>query len=269
MKKSLIVAGLVLGLSTFASANVTKEEKMLIENTIKKMPQFERLYSAEVNGKIDILGSGKINKTDKMVKILIQADAEVPTENGQNKTIKLREIADLALLDGGKHIVFGLGVDTSNGEDSIGFDKQKLEKEMLSGKDSFISFGDKTKEKVLIFTDPDCPYCQQLDDLIENQKLSDKYEFHVYLTPLDRLHPNAEDKALIAMSKTTVEDKKATLKSLRGVSSKAENIKEEVKQQLIKNRFYGNIMGVNSTPTIFVEKDGKLERLVDYTKLVK
>ena len=47
------------------------------------------------------------------------------------------------------------------------------------------------KNKVIEFTDPDCPYCRQAAEYFKNKNVT-KY---VYLIPIAQLHPKAEEKA--------------------------------------------------------------------------
>lgn len=44
----------------------------------------------------------------------------------------------------------------------------------------------------IIFTDPDCPFCQALDSYLAGKPLS---IYHIY-TPLDSIHPHAREKAM-------------------------------------------------------------------------
>lgn len=51
----------------------------------------------------------------------------------------------------------------------------------------------KGERKLAIFTDPDCPYCKQLDRV--SLKPLDNVTLYYFLLPLDQLHPDARRKA--------------------------------------------------------------------------
>lgn len=68
----------------------------------------------------------------------------------------------------------------------------------------------------IIFTDPDCPYCQELDRFLARKRVRVD---HVY-TPLDSLHPNARAKAI----KTVMEKNKLVEKEAIKRIQEGENI---------------------------------------------
>lgn len=52
----------------------------------------------------------------------------------------------------------------------------------------------KGERKLAIFTDPDCPYCKQLDRV--SLKPLDNVTLYYFLLPLDQLHPDARRKSI-------------------------------------------------------------------------
>ena len=49
-----------------------------------------------------------------------------------------------------------------------------------------------SKYGFIVFTDPDCPFCQQLEALLIKENVTIDYIY----TPIDKLHPNAREKSI-------------------------------------------------------------------------
>lgn len=88
----------------------------------------------------------------------------------------------------------------------------------------------------IVFTDPDCPFCKQLDQLLSTQNVTVDYIY----TPIDSLHPNARAKAVSHVMK----NKKMT--------------EDEAKKFIANGEHIATGLGLNGTPqTIIYEKEGK------------
>jgi len=58
----------------------------------------------------------------------------------------------------------------------------------------------KGTDRIIIFTDPDCPYCRKTrPELVKLSKIR-RIQLEVYYTPIDSLHPNARAKSLAILS---------------------------------------------------------------------
>lgn len=94
----------------------------------------------------------------------------------------------------GKYIINGHIFDTTTRKDltaarleeinSIDWRKLPLDKAIVSG--------DPKGTPVAIFTDPDCPYCKQLERELRNVK---GLKIYTFLFPIEKIHPEARAKA--------------------------------------------------------------------------
>lgn len=65
----------------------------------------------------------------------------------------------------------------------------------------------------IVFTDPDCPFCQQLDNFLLSKGVTVDYVY----TPIDSLHPQARAKAVKSvMEKNNISEAEATKKISEG-----------------------------------------------------
>lgn len=71
--------------------------------------------------------------------------------------------------------------------------KQKLEFGALPLSDALVSVKGKGTVKIAVFSDPDCPYCK---DLEKKLKAVDDITVYTFLMPLVGLHPDAKRKAV-------------------------------------------------------------------------
>jgi thiol:disulfide interchange protein DsbC len=106
------------------------------------------------------------------------------------------------------------------------------------------------KNKVIEFTDPDCPYCRQAAEYFKNKNVT-KY---VYLIPIIQLHPKAEEKAKYILS---AEDKvKAYYEVMSGAKDKddlsSQKISKEVNDMYQAQQSIGNKVGITGTPAFWI-----------------
>jgi thiol:disulfide interchange protein DsbC len=65
----------------------------------------------------------------------------------------------------------------------------------------------------IVFTDPDCPYCQRLENFLMKEKVD---VYNVY-TPIDSIHPNAREKSIrLLQEQNNISEKEATEKLRMG-----------------------------------------------------
>ena len=88
----------------------------------------------------------------------------------------------------------------------------KLDPKVFRELDRFVAFtqgsGDRT---VYLITDPDCPFCKQLEKTLKKLTEAGKIRVKVLLFPLIDFHPNAKDRAV-----SIICDNKRTLDALIG-----------------------------------------------------
>ena len=88
----------------------------------------------------------------------------------------------------------------------------------------------------IVFTDPDCPFCKQLDSFLPKEDITIDYIY----TPLDQLHPNAREKSInIVMQKRSL-------------------TREEATKLINEGEKLSTALGVNGTPsTIVYDKESR------------
>lgn len=106
--------------------------------------------------------------------------------------------------------------------------------------DAIVS-GPEDGPKLAIFTDPDCPYCQQLERMLSGMKV----RVYTFLFPLEAIHPDARAKAEAIWC---MKDRHAALQDamLNGKTITAGKCDNPV----ARNIELGQQLGVNGTPTM-------------------
>jgi thiol:disulfide interchange protein DsbC len=130
--------------------------------------------------------------------------------------------------------------------------------------DNALVMGDKdASKKVIIFTDPECPYCRKLHQ--EIKKVLEKRKdiaFYIKLFPLVQLHPKAYEKAMaIACEKSLklLEDSYAG-KSLPEAKCKTSEVDENIK--------LGERLGIRGTPAIILPNGSIISGYKDADSLI-
>ena len=103
--------------------------------------------------------------------------------------------------------------------------------------------------RVIEFTDPDCPYCRKVDELLSKRTDVTRY---VFFFPLRQLHPEAERKARYILSQQDRE--KAFREVLSGaLDGKALPEAAHRNAQLEEMEKVAREMGVRGTPAIWID----------------
>lgn len=115
----------------------------------------------------------------------------------------------------------------------------------------------KGEKEIYVFTDPDCPYCEQFENQFKN--LKDEYKIYVYLFPLEQLHPNARKKSQYILMQPK-EQRYETYKRIQGVENTNKEwdtkISEKAEQELNEMFSYeAKYVGVKGTPYV-VDREG-------------
>lgn len=120
-------------------------------------------------------------------------------------------------------------------------------------KDVAYTFGD-GKDEYMLFTDPECPYCHQLEKILPLLKKNAK--FHIFLYPLS-FHKNAKPMSYFIMSQKTDKDKASVMHNIANELTdykKAKFTLSEIEKydELLKKQFdIASILGVSGTPALF------------------
>lgn len=160
LKKSLIALSLCLGLSDVRAADVEKMRKQLND----RMPgtQIGAITKSPYAGLYEVVANGfNVFYTDENADIAIigkMIDLKTTKDLAQERTRELMHV-DFASLP--------------------------LDKAVVKVK------GDSSR-KFAVFSDPDCPFCHELEK--ELAKVND-VTIYIFLYPLSELHPDAERKA--------------------------------------------------------------------------
>ncbi|MBV6342269.1 DsbC family protein [Candidatus Magnetobacterium casense] len=108
----------------------------------------------------------------------------------------------------------------------------------------------KGKNTVIEFTDPDCPFCRKLSEVLSKR---DDITRYVFLFPLVQIHPKAMDKAKYILC---AEDKAKALEEVmagKHDDDKFEVCKDEaIEKKVTENLELGASIGISGTPYLVV-----------------
>ena len=259
------------------SANTSIDNKLLvnyIKSTVVKNPQ------VKING-VTVIES-TTNAQLKGWKILFTTmDLEY-----QKREIHAPEI--MFVKDG---LITGQLTDLATGKSYRDLLRPSVPKSYYN--DAHLIFGNKdAKHKVLVFSDPQCPFCQQVvpDIMKVAKEHPTKIALYYYHLPLLRIHPVSgvltrimhvaqTEKKMDVLEKiyglkidpkeTNVTKILAAVQKHTGYSVSASKIDaKEVKEALKGDELASSKMMVNGTPTVYI--DGKWDKTRTlYKKLVK
>jgi len=166
---------------------------------------------------------------------------------------EVQAAGNIYYVDGkGKYLISGHLFRTSTKEDLTAkrlAETNKITWSELPLEDAIAS-GPRKGLKMAVFTDPDCPYCKQLEERLKN---IDGIRVYTFLFPLVQLHPDAYAKAeAIWCSKN--QHKALVDTMLKGQA--LPKAKSGCKTPIDRNINLARKIGVAGTPTIYAE-DGR------------
>lgn len=115
------------------------------------------------------------------------------------------------------------------------------------------------KEEYLLFTDPECPYCQKLEKLLPS--LAKHAKFHVFLYPLS-FHKNAKQMSYYILSQKDNIKKQEAMHLIADGSNKYQDTKFSLEEiNVIEGKLkeqiqVASLLGVSGTPAVF-DLDGQ------------
>lgn len=138
----------------------------------------------------------------------------------------------------------------------------KVDIDSLPLKDAFLRIKGKGSRKLVLFSDPDCPFCKRIES--ELAKLDD-VAIYTFPYPLLQLHPEARDKSIAmwcAADKAKAWDD--YMKDEKLPSNKA-----DCDNPIDRNIALGNKLGISGTPTMILANGRKLSGALPADQLEK
>jgi len=173
-------------------------------------------------------------------------------------------------LIGGKIIEVNAAVDRT-GERLKELNKnRRIDRSRIPLKDALLLGGKNASKKVIIFTDPDCPFCwkfhKELKKVVEQRK---DIAFYIKLFPLIKLHPDAlwKSRTIACNNSLKLLEDNFEKKTILRPNCEAKEIDENIKlaESLGISGTPTSIMPDGSVHTGFLEAD-KLIKMVDSVK---
>jgi thiol:disulfide interchange protein DsbC len=157
---------------------------------------------------------------------------------------------------------------TKTGENLTAKSRELLIKEFIKELplDKAIKIGN-GKNTVIMWTDPDCPYCRKIEEYFKDKKDITRY---VYLLPLEQLHPKATAKSENILCQTDENKDKVFFETMSGAFDKSDLapcVDVKVKNALSENKAIAQKMGIRGTP--FLVLNGTIIRGADMKALDK
>lgn len=164
----------------------------------------------------------------------------------------------------GRYFLFGKIYDMKEQKDLTQSRLEEIQKVDMSKLDKSLAFkrvygnGSRT---LYLFSDPECPYCKQLEKSLPQLENVTVYTF---MMPLQSIHPHAYEKAVAVWC---AKDRAATWDDMmqRGNSPKQASCDNPIDKVLAM----AEVFGINGTPTLFTEDGRKMAGARDIATLSK
>jgi len=231
----MILAGSVLW------ADVTAAEKQLVQSVIPGS-NIKDIDKTPIDGLYIVLLENKKFLYVHTYKNLIFF-GEILTKNGQNLSRYLKD----HMLKANEDRTEIIAQVAKNKENIEKMKKTALQVMYNEGNENFA---------IYTFTDPDCPYCQEVEEFYTQSNADVRYVF----TPLKRLHPRSENKTKQILSN---QDKiKKILTEIRNEKDIKYPIKKESDLDLLTMEKITKDFDLNGTPTMIIY-DKKTNKIID------
>ena len=267
----------LLSISLILSSNLLFAET----NLDKKITKFENDRISK-NKRIELKNLKIIHKTDvKQAKgwsaYVFNIDATIKGRDGKINPINSNDI----VFTNGK-VATGTLLDVKTGKDLESSISVKLSQKYYKD-ENLISGNKDAKHKLVLFSDPLCPFCMDyVPDIIKDvKKFPKEFALYYYHFPLLSIHPASDTiiKATMVAQKKGVDDivnrvyladfknpreknAEKVLKEFNKLLDTKITLKEIQSKKIIEEYIHDKNMGiqaiVNGTPTIFI--DGKIDK---------
>ena len=245
MKKHLMATGIIGALALSANAQtLTEQQETNLVKGIMPSTKIDKVERAEIDGFYKaFLGNGNLLYINPFKRVIFIG--EIYTAGGVSLTANDRQ-------------------EWQNELQNQLLKNIKIDELMRNAKKVDYGKGSKRYE-VLIFTDPECPYCAKLEEFLEQKDVS----VYVNFLPLN-FHKNAKRWSEQILSS---KDIKAAIKQIR-LTQKDLNVKvsKEAQKTLKATMALGEKLKINGTPKVFIidKKDkNKIVATIDGANLDK
>jgi len=224
-----------LGLNLTAHAG-TKDDIAEIESKLKSRtpPMKARsIKPSPIAGLYEVFVQGDLIYTDKAFSYVIMDGSIIDTVSKKNLTeARLKELTSIKFND----LPFQNAIEIKKGSGAY---------------------------KFAVFSDPDCPYCKQLESVLAKSGIND-YTAYIFLYPLKDLHPDASAKSESIWCATDKAEAWTNfmLKNTAPTKANCDN-------PIAANEKLAEEIGVTETPTIYLNDGQKTQELKDLLTLIK
>lgn len=142
-------------------------------------------------------------------------------------------------------------------------EKAKVDVDKIPLNDAIIMGNSLARKRVIIFDDPDCPYCRRLHEEIKKVIAQrDDIGFYIKLFPLVKLHPDAyrKSKSIACEKSFKLLDDAFSGKEIPAPSCETTKIDENIK--------LGESLGITGTPTLILQDGTVISGYMTADKLI-
>jgi thiol:disulfide interchange protein DsbC len=152
----------------------------------------------------------------------------------------------------GQIVEVSTGIDKTREQYQILQDSKKIDISQISLANALVLGDRKAKKRVIVFTDPDCPFCGRLHD--EMRKVVEKRKdivFYIRLYPLVKLHPDSywKSKAIVCNKSMQMLEDNFAKKPITRTECNSKEVDNTIK--------LAEKLGITGTPTL-VFSNGKM-----------
>ena len=237
MKKTillLLLTGLLYGSAGAAPKGNTGQKYVSAQETLKIL---EKMGLAQGNS-VSYIKSSDTGDKEWMTHLFMvqQGDTAMPLITYVNK----RDVVVGVLIRDGKLVVPRIPIEEIQPRINLG--------KFQISQDGRMAYNAGAKEVLYMFTDPDCPYCKPIEEMLP--QYSGRYKVVVKHFPLEQLHPGATAKA--------------TEKQCLWMSEICDDRTRQIAAKIVEDDMQeGAAIGVDATPFFITEKGNIMRSIPD------
>jgi thiol:disulfide interchange protein DsbC len=216
--KAIVAASVLIVTAPALSADIKMDEAKAVLKTRYPATRFDSVAASPIEGVFEVVMGRNVAYTDRS----------------------------------GRYFLFGHLYDMQTQVDVTAASKEraaKIDFDALPFGDALVNVRGNGTRKLVVFSDPDCPYCRKLEQSLTTL---DDVTIYTFMYPIEGLHPEADTRSISVWCSKNPSAAWADL-MLRGVSP-AETICDNPIQ---RNIALAGSLGIRATPTL-VFHDGRL-----------